>query len=81
MLEAAEIFGVVVFFCDGLLQQVAAVNDLAPTLRNWKRFLDIGKRLPMEIQMLLCRRLAGLRGDLIPLASREEAFKYTARTF
>jgi len=50
---AAQIFALVVFFSDGLLQ----VNDTTPSPAA--RFFSISGQLPLEVQMVLCFRLVG----------------------
>ena len=48
---AAEMFAVVVFVSDGLLQ-VKDTTTPSPAVR----FFMIARRLPLELQMMLCRR-------------------------
>jgi len=74
------VFCIVVFCCDGLLQQVPAERRALPELARWSQFLNIAMRLPMELQMILCNRLFGFVSELIPLASTEEGFKSVAQT-
>jgi len=47
---AAARYALVIFLCDGLLQVNRQLKN------NAVRFFGIAKRLPMEIQMLLCQR-------------------------
>ena len=70
---AAEMFALVVFVSDGLLQ----VNDTTPTPAA--RFFSIARRLPLELQMVLCHRLVGSRKEIIPGKDSEVAFKTLAR--
>ena len=79
--EAAEVFCIVVFCCDGLLQQVPAERRALPELARWSRFMNIAMRLPMELQMILCNRLERLAADLIPKVNSEVGFKFVAQTF
>ena len=58
---AAEMFALVVFVSDGLLQ----INDTA-TLSPAARFFNIARRLPLEIQMVLCFRQVGSDKEIIP---------------
>jgi len=58
---AAEMFAQVVFVSDGLLQ----VNDTT-TPSPAARFFSIVKRLPLELQMLLCFRQVGSAKEIIP---------------
>jgi len=55
---AAEMFALVVFVSDGLLQ----VKDTTTTTPA-ARFFGIARRLPLELQMLLCFRQVGSEGD------------------
>jgi len=50
---AAEVFALTVFLCDGLLQLKPAI------VTTTTRFFAIAKRLPMELQMILCNFVAG----------------------
>ena len=67
--EAAEMFAMVVFVSDGLLQ----IKATSPTPAA--RFFNIVSKLPLELQMLLCFRLIGSGKDIIPYKERETAFK------
>jgi len=74
---AAEIFALTVFLCEGLLQlksplATAAFNPDAT------RFFSIASKLPMELQMVLCRRAVGSMKQNIRSAESEVAFKYLA---
>jgi len=68
---AAQLFAQVVFVSDGLIRvrEVEYSNDRA------KRFINLAARLPMELQMVLCYRLAGSARNNIAGADREAAFK------
>ena len=72
---AAEMFALVVFVSDGLLQ----VNDTA-TPSPAARYLKIARRLPLELQMLLCFRQVGSAREIIPSKVSEGAFKELAET-
>jgi len=76
--EAAEVFCIIVFCCDGLLQQVPVERRALPERERWSRFMNIAMRLPKELQMILCNRLEGLAADLIPRADFEVGFKFVA---
>jgi len=73
---AAEMFALVVFVSDGLLQ----VNDTA-TPSPATKFFNIARSLPLELQMVLCHRLVGSDKDIIPGKESEVAFKELARRF
>jgi len=68
---AAEMFALVVFVSDGLLQ----INDTTPSPA---RFFSIATQLPLELQMVLCRRVVGLSKEIIPGKDTEVAFKCLA---
>jgi len=72
---AAEMFAMVVFVSDGLLQVKKRVN----TKSNAARFFRIASRLPLELQMMLCFRQVGSCKEIIPGKEREVAFKELAR--
>ena len=70
---AAEMFALVVFVSDGLLQ----INDSTPAPAA--RFFSIARRLPLELQMVLCHRQVGSDKEIIPGKDSEVAFKSLAR--
>ena len=70
---AAEMFALVVFVSDGLLQ----VNETTPSPAA--RFIGIAKRLPLELQMVLCFRQVRSAKEIIPGNESEVAFKSLAR--
>jgi len=70
---SAEMFALVVFLSDGLL----SANDTTPTPAA--RFFRIARRLPLELQMVLCYLHIGSSKEIIPRKDSEEAFKSLAR--
>jgi len=70
---AAEMFALVVFVSDGLLQ----IKDTTPSLAA--RFFSIAALLPLELQMVLCNRLVGSAKEIISGKDNEVAFKVLAR--
>ena len=72
---AAEIFALVVFVSDGLLQ----INDTTPSPAA--RVFSIAAQLPLELQMVLCYRVANSPKEIIPGKESEEAFKELAKRF
>jgi len=75
---AAEVFALVVFLCDGLVQlkqahHPATTDDVAA------RFFAIIKRLPMELQMILCHHAVCSMKQNILRKDSEAAFKALAR--
>jgi len=68
---AAEMFALVVFVSDGLLQ----VKDTTTTAA---RFFSIAGILPLELQMVLCHRLVGSTKEIIQGKDSEVAFKSLA---
>jgi len=69
---AAEMFALVVFVSDGLLQ----VKDTTPTPAA--RYFYIAIRLPLELQMMLCRRVVRSAKEIITGKDSEVAFKNLA---
>jgi len=67
---AAEMFALVVFVSDGLLQ----IND-ATNPSPAARFFRIASRLPLELQMVLCYRVMGSSKVIIRGKQSEVAFK------
>ena len=71
---AAEMFALVVFVSDGLLQVDNPV-DTTPAAR----FFRISTQLPLELQMVLCYRVVGLSKEIISGNDSEAAFKSLAK--
>jgi len=71
---AAEMFALVVFVSDGLLQ----VNDTKITTPAAKYF-KIAAQLPLELQMVMCYRLVGAAKEIIRGKESEVAFKWLAK--
>ena len=67
---AAEMFALVVFVSDGLLQ----VKDTT-TPSPAARFFNIANQLPLELQMVLCFRQVGSAKEIISGKESEVAFK------
>ena len=72
---AAEMFALVVFVSDGLLQ----IKDTT-TPSPAARFFSIAAQLPLELQMVLCRRVVGSSKEIIPGKDSEVAFKSLAKS-
>jgi len=70
---AAEMFALVVFVSDGLLQ----INDTTPSPAA--RFFSIAAQLPLELQMVLCFRQVGSTKEIIPGKESEVVFKELAK--
>jgi len=73
---AAEVFALVVFVSDGLLQ----INDSTTTASPAARFFSIARRLPLELQMVLCFRQVGSDKEIFPGKLSEVAFKELGRS-
>jgi len=71
---AAEMFALVVFVSDGLLQ----IYDDEPTSTPVARCFNIAKTLPLDLQMVLCCRLVESAKDIIPGKDVEIAFESLA---
>jgi len=72
---AAEMFALVVFVSDGLLQ----VND-TNTPSPAARVFSIAAQLPLELQIVLCFRQVGSAKEIILGKESEVAFKELARS-
>jgi len=70
---AAEMFALVVFVSDGLLQ----IKDTTPSPAS--RFFTISRRLPLELQMMLFFRQVGSAKEIMAGKESEVAFKELAR--
>ena len=76
---AAEIFALVVLLCDDFVRvTLPREGDLGA---GAARFLRIVGRLPMELQMVVCRRVVGSSKGLILAKDAERAFRTLARKF
>ena len=73
---AAEVFALTVFLCDDLLQLKPAATPATAA-----RFFTIAKRLPLELQMILCHRVVGSMKQNILHQDSEAAFEHLARVF
>ena len=71
--EGAEMFALVVFFSDGLLQ----INDTTPSPAA--RFFNIASQLPLELQMVVSYRVLGSAKEIVHGKDSEVAFKELAR--
>ena len=67
----SEVFALVVFVSDGLLE--VCQTEMAPI--HVTRFFKIATQLPLELQMVLCNRVLGFRQEIIPGKGLEAAFK------
>jgi len=72
---AAKMFALVVFVSDGLLQMKDSTTTPSPAAR----FFTIARRLPLELQMVLCHCAVGSSKEIIPGKDSEVAFKSLAR--
>jgi len=71
---AAEMFALMVFVSDGLLQ----IKDTKTTPAA--RFFSITRSLPLELQMVLCHRQVESDKEIIPGKESEVAFKSLAES-
>jgi len=69
---AAEIFALVVFVSNELLQ----ITTPTPAAR----FFNIARRLPLELQMIICHLVVGSTKEIIPGKDSEVAFKSLAES-
>ena len=72
---AAEMFAMVVFVSDGLLQ----VTQRNQSTTAAAKFFSIVSRLPLELQIMLCYRLVGSSKEIIHGKDSEMAFKELAK--
>jgi len=74
---AAETFALVIFLCSDLLKlkKLIIPSPLAPA----QRFFKITRRLPMELQMILCHRVLDSTKEYILRKYSEVAFKSLAK--
>jgi len=72
---AAEVFALVVFVSDGILQVDNPVDSTTPAAR----FFRISTQLPLELQMVMCYRVVGLSKEIISRKNSEAAFKFLAK--
>jgi len=71
---AAEMFALMVFVSDGLLQTKNTTTTPSPAAR----FFSVASRLPLELQMVLCYRAVGSANEIIPGKEREMSFRELA---
>jgi len=76
---AAEVYALTIFLCDGLLQLKPASHPAVTAAAAATRFFLIVKRLPMELQMILCHSVVDSAKDSILSKNSEAAFKSLAR--
>jgi hypothetical protein len=69
---AANLFALIVFLCDGLLEIKITSNIL------FDRFFQIARKLPLDIQMVLCHRVACSMKNNITQKYSEPAFRNLA---
>jgi len=72
---AAEMFALVVFVSDGLLQVKNPVETTPPSAR----FFRIASQLPLELQMVMCYRFVDSCKEIISGKDSEAAFKELTR--
>lgn len=74
--DAARIFALVVYLCDGHFSVEWSVSVADNTAA--RRFFRLAQRLPMELQMMLCNRVYGVDKDRIPVRETERALREIA---
>jgi hypothetical protein len=72
--QAANLLAPVVFLSDGLLQISRKAKGL-PISKKARAFFRIARKLPQELQMILCYRAAGSMRTNIPAKEREAGFR------
>jgi len=74
----AQLFATVVFLCDDFLS-LPSPDKRTPAAATAVRFFNIGRALPMELQMVLCRRVYGSSKQHVLSKDSEMAFWYLAQ--
>ena len=78
---AAELYAITVFLCDGLLQlKLTAMEPSNRAAIPAHQFFVIAKRFPLELQMILCHRVAGSMKQNILHKDSEAAFQALAKS-
>jgi hypothetical protein len=78
--DAAEVFALTVFICDGFLRIKEPAASSTATATDI-RFFNIAMKLPMELQMVLCHRVFRSGKDNIKSRDSEPAFRSLAKVF
>ena len=68
---ASDCFALAVLVCDGYLGPHSSVK----TDGRVHHFFSVVSRLPMDLQMVMCNRLFGLRADVVSPANAEASFR------
>jgi len=76
---AASVFALTIFVCENLLQ-IKSICATNPYYSATVRFFTLVKRLPMELQMILCNFAVGSTKGCILTKDSEPAFKALAKT-
>jgi len=77
----SDLFALVIFLCDDLLsaRTESSASSVSSSPHNAARsFFQIARRLPMELQMMLCNRVFGA-GSTVLTKDSEPAFKKLGR--
>jgi len=74
-----DTYAIMIFISDGLLQMCAVLTLVVR--QDTGRFFGMGQRLPLDLQMVLCRRLVGSGRAVIAVADAEPAFQHLASQF
>jgi len=78
---AADVFALLVFLCDDLVTLPLAEAATPPQRAAATRFFAVARRLPMDVQMVLCHRSIGSPKTVITGNASELAFQALGRTF
>jgi len=73
---AAEMFALVVFVSDGLLR----IKDTTTPSPAARFFSIVRRRLPLELQMVVCHRVVGSGKEIIRNKESEMAFEWLAKS-
>jgi hypothetical protein len=79
--DAAELFALIIFLCDDFLRLKPPSIYVTGADAASNRLFKMAKRLPMELQMMLCCRVFGSTKETILSKDSEPAFKLLAKIF
>ena len=74
---AAQVFALTIFLCEDLLQ-IKPISTTNPAAAAAIRFFTLVKRLPMELQMILCHRVVGSAKEAFLSRDSDAAFNSLA---
>jgi len=80
--DAAKVFSLIVLYSDGYLQTcVEEGTVMGFQQRKSLKFLSFARKLPMDLQMLLCNRLFNLNKPYVPVNLTTKGMKWIAEMY